>query len=663
MQRSQTAQWIVVLLMLISLARGSRAAEVTAKERHAVFAWFDSLGYPSLSHKPFIEITINNENDGKAVPEYRQTGYGFLLGECGSSFSALMVDLVQKRFVKSQRQDDWKWHTTYRPLDLKSWCSNWVQQARSHRDATGDIQTIFTGAGMDRIGETFVLARACEAAGYRRQADILLSYSADLAAHVQVGSSPSYLGILEEVVADSAFSYIIRQEEDPSVSAASILALVQNFARRFPSTSSAPEALSLQTIFTQIVDQMRMHAASVHKPLAQMQGEERIKELIFQLRDQCGRTMMNPGGCDIFADLRGPESPAGQLVKLGYSAVPDLIAHLDDSSYTRSFETRYRLSQEPAPLRVGDVACAILQKIASRRFDYHGTSAYIGMAKMVAESRPLVTAWWASISRKGERRTLIEAVEEGDDNSRGAADLLVQRYPADALGAIRVGLSHATDPDERINLIWALNPVKDAAVTPLLQQQMRTATEPEVRYRAMQSLIDRDNEEALTLAIKDWEQPPANATETYLRNILIETFTSCRDIRGLKELAGSFSRLPVDQRADIVNALHRTDATPAAHEDSPPAVMAAKATYDRLVERMLAQALLDTEVREGMSIGDLHDPRICELAAVQLAELWPSRYHFANSSSRLVLDTQRMKLYNVWRSANGAATSGTHPGK
>lgn len=131
---------------------------------------------------------------------------------------------------------------------------------------------------------------------------------------------------------------------------------------------------------------------------AEMTQEEQIAELIFQLRDQNGRQWGQPGTCDIFSDPRGENSPAEQLVQIGYPAVPQLIEALEDPRFTRSVGFWRDFVFSHHVLRVGDAALAILERIADRSFYQHTyTNAQMTKDEETAAVKAAVEAWWQEV--------------------------------------------------------------------------------------------------------------------------------------------------------------------------------------------------------------------------------------------------------------------------
>ncbi|TWU01015.1 hypothetical protein [Stieleria varia] len=160
---------------------------------------------------------------------------------------------------------------------------------------------------------------------------------------------------------------IIRGFDDPEVKRNELLRKSGKFVKDFPKSQHLPRA-------KEIVSTLRRMASEELPP-----ESKPIERLIFLLRDQDGVQVSQPGSCDIlFADrlhhairTSAPElvgeynpSPAQRLIDIGPAAIPMLIEHVDDDTFTRSvgFHRDFYFSHHV--LRVSDCVKTILQEIA-----------------------------------------------------------------------------------------------------------------------------------------------------------------------------------------------------------------------------------------------------------------------------------------------------------
>src|SRR5262249_22999681 len=147
-------------------------------------------------------------------------------------------------------------------------------------------------------------------------------------------------------------------------------------------------------ILKQMVNEDRDHANS-RKPFEQLDKNEQIAELIFQLRDQNGHQFWQPGYPDIFINFDGKETPAHRLVKMGYDAVPQLIESIEDQRFTRSVGFHRNFYFSHYVLRVGDCALDILRHITARSFwNDSWTFSDLTKDRKTAETKKSVQAWF-----------------------------------------------------------------------------------------------------------------------------------------------------------------------------------------------------------------------------------------------------------------------------
>src|SRR5262249_20699457 len=152
---------------------------------------------------------------------------------------------------------------------------------------------------------------------------------------------------------------------------------------------------------------------------------------------------------DIFATneegfARGEgNSPAHQLVKFGYDAVPQLIDVLEDKRLTRSVSYGRNFFFSHQVLNVGDCAREILGRITGRHF--WAGSPRMPRDQRAAETKKQYQAWWAEFQKKGEKQMLIEGVQAGDYHSLRQGRMLLERYPDAALDALVQGGAKAAN--------------------------------------------------------------------------------------------------------------------------------------------------------------------------------------------------------------------------
>jgi hypothetical protein len=133
------------------------------------------------------------------------------------------------------------------------------------------------------------------------------------------------------------------------------------------------------------------HAANA-KPFEAMTKSEEAAELVFRLRDQHGPYYMTTDRTP-----EDPASPASQLVKMGYAAVPALIEALKSTRYTRSV-ARSHMGRWPYVITEDVCAMDVLERIAGRKF--YGNPEVNSPTIRAASRRRQVERWYATVQEK-----------------------------------------------------------------------------------------------------------------------------------------------------------------------------------------------------------------------------------------------------------------------
>ncbi|HVM62013.1 MAG TPA: hypothetical protein VMV72_14220 [Verrucomicrobiae bacterium] len=389
---------------------------------------------------------------------------------------------------------------------------------------------------------------------------------------------------------------------------------------------------------------------------------ERVAELIFQLRDQCGQQFSQPGWCDVFEDPRGEQSPASQLVAIGYGAVPQLIDALNNQRFTRSVGFHRNFYFSHYVLRVSDSALAVLQRIAGRTFYTPAcTSCYWSRdGKPDDSTKEAVLAWWNEFQKNGEEQTWIRSVVRGDHDAPDIAARLLKKYPDDAIPSICRAIDNTSDSYVSSELIQLLGATNTATVTAFLTTQMRSNRLAAARVAAADVLWRQGAESALPAMIEEWTRPNERAKDSDGED-LIAFLVHCDRPAGIEALATNWKHQPKDTRIavieSIIETLHNSeseDALTNAISDKSPVVT--NATTLVAMENLLVSALADTDQRWQMTgrFYDLtyDDPRICDIAGFTLAHYWKNQYSFDPNAFLTTRERQRIACINHWRAAH-----------
>jgi hypothetical protein len=190
----------------------------------------------------------------------------------------------------------------------------------------------------------------------------------------------------------------------------------QRIATEFPGGKYEKQA----TEYARKLQLMALEDAQWRKPpsLTQLVPAERMKALIYQLRDCDAEQESQPGSCWIPSCVQPMEdaplaSAADQLIAEGFDAVPALITALDDSRLTRSYGYDRNFIPWRYVLEVRDAAIqslVVLSDDQSERRLYHPNSTGLYFSNDTAERRGAamerVMKWWTEAQVMGEAEWL-----------------------------------------------------------------------------------------------------------------------------------------------------------------------------------------------------------------------------------------------------------------
>ena len=206
------------------------------------------------------------------------------------------------------------------------------------------------------------------------------------------GPNDSGLNLRSKLEKDLSLSLMWRavlKFGEPAITRKELLAQFRAIETNYPGSEYHARAKATAERLAIMIAEDERHEKSPPKPLSELPMEERIRELIFQLRDQNGQQWCQPGECDIFLNPHNATNTAAhQLVNIGYPAVPQLIAALDDPTFTRSVGYHRNFYFSHTVLTVGDCAAFILNRIAGKAFyTSQSTSSYLSKDGNVAQVR------------------------------------------------------------------------------------------------------------------------------------------------------------------------------------------------------------------------------------------------------------------------------------
>jgi hypothetical protein len=660
--------WGLLVGALLTLSGVGCAAQPAAPglspaaERARTFGWFSTLGFPDVKGCKLVLVSTGGWYRSGSDPPRNTYLLGFVLEENGKSFSVLTLDLTTRTFRWSPPGAAEHERVGYEKLPLAKTAEDHLQALRGG-PAVEQPGLRFFQAGLSTRGETFVLAWACWRHGLDGQAAALYAHAASMADRGDTGGPrPPLRQLISRDLAHTEMWRAVEAFGDPTVPRARLLKRFQRLVRNYPESEHAKRARETASLLEKMVREDAEHAKQrAARPFAKLSKDEQIADLVFRLRDQNGHQFSQPGSCNVFWTRGDKEdSPAHQLLRHGYDAVPRLIEALDDPRFTRSVEFHRNFYFSHRVLSVGDAAGQILTRIAGRSF----------YARADADKAPSikdqVRAWYAELKKKGEKQLLIEATERGDGDSYSQGARLLKKYPDAALPALVAGAKAAKDGWARSSLVGLLGEVKGEGPLPFLLAELKDGPFAAGRLAAAEALHRRGRPEAVAAMIAEWQgkrpASPKGGEEGDGLQGVVGFLAGSGKVEAIEALARGLDERAVDLRLSVVSRFgeggHLSVVTkggggmlnPGSRRDNAKAVRGA-------VEKVLLAALDDTEERTGMSGSwngkSFSDPRICDIAGHVLNQLDPKLYPFDLEVPLAKRNRSVLALKNVLRKAHG----------
>ncbi len=604
---------VAALLALVVATSAGGPDGVLTEEARWAFDWFDGLGYPDLANAPFVRIYTGASEQVGDAPWTAVPDYGFLLGDDGKKFHVFTVGLKTVRLTPTGPKKPAPERVAYERIPL----ADYVREGLQHLgNPPGDeFPWEFEPFGHRRFEPTqwfriLLFARACVREGHPDLAHQLWKL---MEADEGFRGDAPVLHAIQEQVAEEALQLLIRDFRDPDRSWADLLARCRWWREKFAAVADPKWVNAMIPMLESVV------AVPADEP------EDRVARLILRLREASARHGV-------------PEGAGKELVSMGLAAVPQLLAAWDDERPSRciAYEPTFKgyLRSRVSVVRVGTHVRAIVGAIAGREF------------ADAVEAR----LWDAGVRRLEEKAVLVGMVSEGCKDAARGARLLQERYPDAAEAAILAGLANAGDEYARSALVTELRPIRTEATTRFLVDETG-ATDPDRRAQAAWLLLDRDRADGVAAVAEAWRSGSESREAWWF-------LCNCGRSEAITALEERFDSVSVDTRFGIVGCFILRWWPPAEAEFPAP-----DAKWAAGVESLLVHALADARhmrgwlgQKAGMSPGwrqyTFTDPRVCDVAACALREMFPDRYHFDWWAPAAQRDRQLVDLRNRWRTAH-----------
>jgi len=348
-------------LLLLALAADPMADD---------FAWFDTLGLPSLGESPCVRVATGRSVQYIGSDPENTYRLGFLLREGPGWFEVMFTDLESRRFRSTPPGTAEHERVGYEKQDLAQVVARMLDlRAKEDEDQRWERRW---GATIQEAAELFALARFCDAQGLEESARGLY----DAARDARGRDRRDLRAVVADQIAAAWMWQAVAGFQDPDVSWTTHRDRLRRIATHFPDSEHHDRARDLADELDSMITEFAAHDAA--EPL------DRIHELVFRLPEQNGRQWSQPGACSPFNDPRGDDSPACALLAIGWDAIPALIEALADERLTRcvTFHRDFYFSHRI--LRVKEVAATTLDAI---------TCGVLALWDPEGDPRELARAW------------------------------------------------------------------------------------------------------------------------------------------------------------------------------------------------------------------------------------------------------------------------------
>jgi hypothetical protein len=676
--------WLVFIVVTLAAfpsgsgARDIRDAAATPEKRDILFSWLDSLGQLDVGKAAWVEVQTGEMRQEKDQSWKPVRIRGFIERDEAQIFKVLSLELLPSSFTKVAKDvaghEPVFWEPRSLEADSREVLDSLHRWRTDFRDPSAPENPRWPEylTNLPLRSSVIVLAWACHRQGHSQLAADLFAEAAWYRwPGERTDKSPDLRAELERDLGQAAMQRAMLSVgsaerngkfnglDSPLVPRRELLARFRDIVRLYPGSEHVPLARDIAATLERMVPEDDAHPAVSDEALAKLPVEEQVRELVFRLRDQRGYQMLSKGSCDIFFDLtfgmREGSSPAHSLAKIGLPAVPQLIASIGDERLSRASDLVWH-SFSPHQIRtVGDCAEAVLQRIAGRTF-WTSRPGYSGIPKEedIAARRALAEAWWNEVQAKGEKQVLVSTIASGKVHIGDLVQKLRARWPEALLDALLLGAPRATELYVRYEFIRELGAIEDDRATKFLLSELHEGPKVWFRAAAAEALRPKNHPDALPAMLREWRNLPVPKPGEFagLTSVL-QFLVASQSEDAMNALPWNWEQRSIEERADIVFALAcaewldgAVDVKQSPALPPPPGAVAA-------AEEMLALALEDTSVRQGMSFGwgeySFSDPRVCDIALYALHRAFPARYACSPKASRRKTERERLIAANQWR--------------
>lgn len=668
---------LLISAVLFGAYADRTSAQITKSDRE-LFKWFDGLEFAKFADLPLIKVETGPGSHYFDEEPDNFIEFGFLIEETEKGFTYWDLALEKNVLVKKTKDVA----NNYR-IDFKRYKIS-VAARELIKNLESESEQDWRGRIFDRMGETisqtcevFFLARACFQQNKEDEAAELLTLAKTLSDHsrdVRLGEV-SLKELLAMDLAHSLFWRIHLKFDDPKITRKELADDLEKMKKHFPNSLHFEQAVSMHSLILKMIAEDKKHPLNLD--WKKLSTKQQVSELIYQLRNQDGKQLTQPGSCDIFCYdtgfLQGKKkksaSPAKRLVDIGIAAVPQLIEALADNRFTRSVGYHRDFYFSHQVLSVGDCAKRILSRISadavwSTRYAENPNGEETSYADRAKQ-------WYADIIKKGEKNLLIELTVIGDSASPQQARQLVEKYPEIALTHIKTAIVAAQSDWIREQLLDIVANYGEAVV-PYIEDQLSKAKVLRLKIVLADHLYEWKPELSANTLIREFDNtikqsdkiaelantfhPRDNPVEKYYDDIetLIESMLVGNKTAVSRYLVKNFDNWPIGIRMYILENIGaynlRRWGPKNIPEDRDPSDMPfsneLKADFEELFIKVIASP---NQFFESTGADSFDSYRVCDYALENLAKCVPDEYHFSIHGSIFENEKQRIVALNHFR--------------
>ncbi|AIE85901.1 hypothetical protein OP10G_2533 [Fimbriimonas ginsengisoli Gsoil 348] len=607
--------------------------------RARMYAWFDTLGYSSLLKTPLVKVDSWKWADGKK--KYGLThSFGFQLSRSLGHVSLISLEAERVYFPPREPFFDGFWST--KELRLVPWAKRIFGDRKGLSHETNELLN-----HLDNPISLFILSRACSFVGEEHLSRAL--YSRSLKA-LPDGYNKAVYGSLKNQIAGRLTYSVIRDIEAPDTSWLEI----RNRLRVLAKHCAGTEYFGLTKEYSSLLDQMVIEDQRRSRGVGRHRNSPDIDDLVYDLKNQRGFERMQPGYCEVFADLRGEKSPAAQLAKIGIPAVPALIRCLDNCYLSRSTAHSLRSTLPEETLRVRDVALQVLNRIAFRSFEANlGRGNLTDWSASRAKMRAM--SWLNSVKKLGLAKVFVDDIRAMGVNYIAEAEALVDKFPGQSFEPVRFAVTHEGSSEGRARLVALLARVNDPRAEPLARRLATEDPSLSVRFIAAQVVGAYSGDSAINYLVAVLRNAaPAGRSEVNRQDVIDCLIASHRP-EAIASIRAEVKSSEIPFTVDSLVA-RMTGNGQDRFIMMQPAAVATTALLRKEEETFLAGQLCDRRpIEDGLAYRGKLYPNVSvgEAAAAGLAFLAPSRYRFDLNSLDFDRNRQRVVILNTWRASRG----------